>query len=56
MTEVGRRDTPGRPVLFGTTFTFLERFGLTSVDDLPPLEEGSASVAIPIGEPARSGA
>jgi segregation and condensation protein B len=30
VTEVGRRDTPGRPILFGTTFTFLERFGLTS--------------------------
>ena len=37
--EVGRRDTPGRPILFGTTFTFLERFGLTSLDDLPPIEE-----------------
>ena len=28
--EVGRRDAPGRPILLGTTFTFLERFGLTS--------------------------
>jgi segregation and condensation protein B len=37
--EVGRRDTPGRPILFGTTFTFLERFGLTSLEDLPPIEE-----------------
>ena len=37
--EVGRRDSPGRPILFGTTFTFLERFGLTSLDDLPPIEE-----------------
>ena len=36
--EVGRRDTPGRPILFGTTFTFLERFGLTSLEDLPPIE------------------
>ncbi|MGH2428927.1 MAG: SMC-Scp complex subunit ScpB [Candidatus Limnocylindria bacterium] len=43
--EVGRRDTPGRPVLFGTTFTFLERFGLTSVDDLPPLSSQAAQVA-----------
>ena len=34
--EMGRRDTPGRPILYGTTFTFLERFGLTSLDDLPP--------------------
>ena len=43
--EVGRRDTPGRPVLFGTTFTFLERFGLTSIDDLPPLSSEAAQLA-----------
>ena len=43
--EVGRRDTPGRPVLFGTTFTFLERFGLTSIDDLPPLSTDAAQLA-----------
>lgn len=40
--EVGRRDTPGRPVLFGTTFTFLERFGLTGTDELPPLATAAA--------------
>jgi segregation and condensation protein B len=40
--EMGRRDTPGRPILYGTTFAFLERFGLTSLDDLPPIEEGTA--------------
>jgi segregation and condensation protein B len=43
--EVGRRDTPGRPILFGTTFTFLERFGLTSLDELPPLSSAAAQVA-----------
>jgi len=43
--EVGRRDTPGRPMLFGTTFTFLERFGLTSLGDLPPLSSEAAAVA-----------
>ncbi len=43
--EVGRRDTPGRPVLFGTTFTFLERFGLTSLEDLPPLSSEAAAAA-----------
>lgn len=42
--EVGRRDSPGRPILFGTTFTFLERFGLTSVDDLPPLSSAAAQL------------
>jgi segregation and condensation protein B len=49
--EVGRRDTPGRPVLFGTTFTFLERFGLTSLDDLPPLSSDAAQLAA-LTEPA----
>jgi len=38
--EMGRRDTPGRPILYGTSFTFLERFGLTSLDALPPMEKG----------------
>jgi segregation and condensation protein B len=37
ITEAGRRDSPGRPILFRTTFTFLERFGLESLEDLPPL-------------------
>ena len=47
--EVGRRDTPGRPVLFGTTFIFLERFGLTSIDDLPPLSTEAAQLAALVG-------
>lgn len=36
--EQGRADTPGRPIRYGTGFEFLERFGLTSLDDLPPLD------------------
>jgi segregation and condensation protein B len=36
--EQGRADAPGRPILYGTTFAFMERFGLTSLDELPPLE------------------
>ena len=36
--ELGRSDAPGRPFLYGTGFEFLERFGLTSLDDLPPLD------------------
>ncbi len=32
----GRAETPGRPFLYKTTETFLEVFGLTSLDDLPP--------------------
>src|SRR5690625_5415644 len=37
--EVGRRDTVGRPILFGTSKEFLIYFGLTSLDELPPLPE-----------------
>jgi segregation and condensation protein B len=36
--EVGRADTIGHPVLFGTTNEFLLHFGLRSLADLPPLE------------------
>lgn len=54
--EVGRRDTPGRPVLFGTTFTFLERFGLTSLDDLPALSSDAAQLtALTEAAPASDG-
>ena len=38
VTELGRAEAPGRPILYGTGFEFLERFGLTSLDDLPPLD------------------
>ena len=50
--EVGRRDTPGRPVLFGTSFTFLERFGLTSLDDLPALSGDAAAMVADAALPA----
>lgn len=33
--ELGRLDAPGKPILFGTTETFLKTFGVKSVDDLP---------------------
>jgi segregation and condensation protein B len=35
---VGRKATPGRPVLYGTTREFLEHFGLRDLGDLPPFE------------------
>jgi segregation and condensation protein B len=34
---VGRDDGPGQPILYGTTPMFLERLGLDSIGDLPPL-------------------
>ena len=35
----GRRRSPGRPITFGTTDTFLELYGLASLADLPGLAE-----------------
>lgn len=35
----GRRSTPGNPVEYGTTASFLQFFGLASLDELPPLTE-----------------
>jgi segregation and condensation protein B len=37
--EVGRADSIGRPVLYGTSATFLESAGITSLDELPRLGE-----------------
>lgn len=39
----GRKDAPGRPRLWVTTPAFLEHFGLSSLDDLPGLEELKAA-------------
>jgi segregation and condensation protein B len=36
---LGRKDEPGRPVIYGTTTKFLEFFGLKSLKDLPTLRE-----------------
>lgn len=37
--EVGHAPGPGQPVLYGTTPTFLEKLGLDSLDQLPPVED-----------------
>jgi segregation and condensation protein B len=52
VTELGRSDAPGRPILYGTGFDFLERFGLTTLDDLPPLD---ADVAGRLEDPGETG-
>jgi len=36
--EIGRKDSPGRPILYGTTDVFLLHFGLKSLSDLPELD------------------
>lgn len=43
--EAGRKQTPGRPILYATTTSFLHYFGLTSIDDLPPLPEDEPTEA-----------
>jgi segregation and condensation protein B len=40
---VGRKNTPGRPVTWGTTETFLKHFGLNSLQDLPGVDELKAT-------------
>ena len=37
--EKGRMDLPGRPLLYGTTSNFLRCFGISSLDQLPPLPQ-----------------
>ena len=36
--ELGRSDAVGRPILYGTTETFLKQFGFESLKELPPIE------------------
>lgn len=43
---VGRRETVGRPMLFGTTERFLRYFGLRSLSDLPPAGERGVQVVL----------
>ncbi len=45
--ETGRKDTIGRPILFGTTDTFLSHFGLRTLEDLPPLPVPEQEAAEP---------
>ncbi len=37
--EVGRKEALGRPILYGTTENFLAHFGLSTLEDLPPMPE-----------------
>jgi segregation and condensation protein B len=57
--ELGRAGAPGRPFLYGTGFEFLERFGLTTLEELPPLdvdvaariaEEGGSAIGARVPE------
>ena len=37
--EAGRSDSVGRPILYATTLEFLDYFGLSTIEDLPKIEE-----------------
>lgn len=47
ITEAGRLNVPGRPILYRTTPDFLRTFGISSLEELPPIEK------INFGEPVQ---
>ena len=51
---IGQRETPGRPVLYATTKTFLDDLGLRSLSELPPLEEIAQTLSFEPAAPAPS--
>ena len=56
--ESGRRESPGRPMLYKTTAEFLEAFGLNSLDDLPAVDLDamqSRDVELPMTKPQEAG-
>jgi len=61
--QVGTRDVPGRPALYGTTRGFLEHFNLKGLNELPPLAElrdvdkiaAELNLRLPVDAPQASG-
>ena len=51
ITELGRLDVAGRPAIFGTTPEFLQAFGLSSLDELPPLDQEPQTKAENVSPP-----
>ena len=57
--EVGRRQTPGRPILYATTDEFLQHFGINDLTDLPDVDELPNIHQLPrleMQEPTQNGA
>lgn len=50
ITEVGRADAPGMPILYGITSDFLDVFKLISIDELPDLPEYSGQMEMDLYE------
>ncbi len=48
---VGRKESVGRPLLYGTTEDFMRHFGLKSLEDLPPIEDFRAPEPSPSDAP-----
>ena len=52
---VGRKESVGRPLMYGTTIEFLRHFGLASLEDMPPLDsftpKQDISAAAPVDNP-----
>ena len=51
---VGRKETPGRPLLYGTTTEFLRHFGIKSIEHLPPLGAGAMPSLPGLADPGAS--
>lgn len=51
--ESGRKEVPGRPILYKTTAEFLEAFGLLSLDELPNIDFGTQApeLSLPMRSP-----
>ena len=55
LTESGRKDVPGRPILYKTTPDFLEAFGLRSLEELPPVDvDGTSPVELALALPVQT--
>ncbi len=53
--EKGRSDSVGRPILYGTTDTFLQNFGFSSIKDLPEIDDIESIVSGEYGDDAEDG-
>lgn len=50
---LGRKDTPGRPIIYGTTKEFLQYFGLNNISQLPKMEEVAQGEPQSVAQPDR---
>jgi segregation and condensation protein B len=51
--EAGRLNVPGRPIQYCTTPDFLRTFGISTLEELPPIEKVSFGESVPEQEPAK---